>query len=455
MTINPADRAPFRFRERRAQNYEAAYRALARSRPQNTDAAYLTERTVNFIAGLPNATAEAALGMLLSLAVRGMEAEPPFSAASREALTSVEPEKTRQVMETALRLSEREIRKRKTALLHAPGDPAAQTAYEAAICPPSVSLIAGAATETSWDGRHDGHTVSRSAARYLGLVRYARIETPERRKRAEAAFMAARGDGLFARELWTRRRPVLMIDTLSAMTVKLASDLWLYDDGIGVVLTRKALAADTPYLDALRRFGIPFLFDEKGFIQAFLAADVFPALIEPRLGGFTVTSPTGLTHGEAHRRTEAVPAWVRTMSLIGILNALERSLAAWAHRPKGKDETDARPFMSAATAKSWLARYESVRHVAITSAPAPSEKTAEKTDRARSASLLPPDDRHDPRKLREQTAAVTVFRHGHFAEREADVIALLRTLSEPLRRKDKHPGRKTGVAERHEPECGA
>ena len=137
------------------------------------------------------------------------------------------------------------------------------------------------------------------------------------------------------------------------------------------------------------------------------------------------------------------------------MNALERSLAAWAHRPKGKDETDEHPFMSAATAKSWLARYESVRHVAITSAPTSAEKTAEKADRARMAALLPPDERQDPRKLREQTAAVTAFRQGHFAEREADVIALLRTLSEPLRRKDKHPGRKTRTSTPLETECGA
>lgn len=187
-----------------------------------------------------------------------------------------------------------------------------------------------------WDAVYDGHLATRRTTWALGLVRYwvsfpsghAQRITAATTALAESAGLSG-SDFRNAVRLWLDRRAILFIDNLTALTVKLAHDLWLMDPHLGVVLTRSGTHGENPF----RALGIPFLEDSRGLLTALLGVDDRPALLEPRLGGVTITCASGILHfgrmkfdwePDAERsplssRMTAVPAWMRTMAEIGFL----------------------------------------------------------------------------------------------------------------------------------------
>ncbi len=68
------------------------------------------------------------------------------------------------------------------------------------------------------------------------------------------------------------------------------------------------------------RLKIPFVSDPAGLIAACFGLDRFPTVIEPRIGGFTATSATGILGldqlpAEAMKKNGlAVPVWKRTLA---------------------------------------------------------------------------------------------------------------------------------------------
>lgn len=191
-----------------------------------------------------------------------------------------------------------------------------------------------------WDSFHDGHLASRRAAWALGIVRWSRSADQKALMRltAAAAALAERMDleGAAlerAAALFTARRPVVLLGQINLYTVKLVHDLWLADPSVAVVSLRpmpqkreKRDPCDPPrQRNPFHVFAIPFLEDPEGRIADLLGVDHFPSLIEPRLGGFTVTAATGLAslvtlpRRDRRARGFAVPAWMRTLAEIGLL----------------------------------------------------------------------------------------------------------------------------------------
>lgn len=187
-----------------------------------------------------------------------------------------------------------------------------------------------------WDAVYDGHLATRRTTWALGLVRYWVSFPPGHAQRitlattsiAERAALSG-SDFRDAVRLWLDRRAILFIDNLTSLTVKLAHDLWLMEPHLAIVLTRSNAHGENPF----RPLGIPFLEDTHGLLTALLGVDGRPALLEPRLGGVTITSACGILHfgrlkfdwePEGERaplssRMTTVPAWMRTMAEIGFL----------------------------------------------------------------------------------------------------------------------------------------
>lgn len=204
----------------------------------------------------------------------------------------------------------------------------------AADLPPVVGEVLERKSAAPWDVLHDRHLGSRRAAWALGIVRYARAVAPERGRRITAALsslgesMGERGSDLSRiASLWTMRRPLVVLPEINAYTIKLVHDLWLADPAIAAVNTGAPVKGN-PFA-TLR---IPFVEDQKGYLKAFLSLCELPALVEPRLGGFTVTAATGLMRltrlpkKNRFGKGFAIPAWMRTFAEIGLLNRHDNAL---------------------------------------------------------------------------------------------------------------------------------
>lgn len=113
----------------------------------------------------------------------------------------------------------------------------------------------------------------------------------------------------------------------NAYTIKLVHDLWLADPAIAAVNTGAPVKGN-PFAT----LQIPFVEDQKGYLKAFLSLSELPALVEPRLGGFTVTAATGLMRltrlpkKNRFGKGFAIPAWMRTFAEIGLLNRHDNAL---------------------------------------------------------------------------------------------------------------------------------
>lgn len=200
--------------------------------------------------------------------------------------------------------------------------------------PPVVGEVLERKSAAPWDALHDGHLGSRRAAWALGIVRYARAVAPERGRRITAALstlgesMGERGSDLSRiASLWTSRRPLVVLPEINAYTIKLVHDLWLADPAIAAVNTGTPVKGN-PFAT----LQIPFVEDQKGYLKAFLSLSELPALVEPRLGGFTVTAATGLMRltrlpkKNRFGKGFAIPAWMRTFAEIGLLNRHDNAL---------------------------------------------------------------------------------------------------------------------------------
>ena len=204
----------------------------------------------------------------------------------------------------------------------------------AADLPPVAGKVLERQSSAPWDALHDGHLGSRRAAWALGIVRYARAVAPERGRRITAALsslgesMGERGSDLSRiASLWTMRRPLVVLPEINAYTIKLVHDLWLADPAIAAVNTGAPVKGN-PFAT----LQIPFVEDQKGYLKAFLSLSELPALVEPRLGGFTVTAATGLMRltrlpkKNRFGKGFAIPAWMRTFAEIGLLNRHDNAL---------------------------------------------------------------------------------------------------------------------------------
>ncbi|MDO5531902.1 hypothetical protein [Sutterella sp.] len=209
------------------------------------------------------------------------------------------------------------------------GDWAAERAVKDVDRPVAAEVL-GNRRPLPFDGVHDGHVIPRRTAWALGIVRWARSLSPDTGGSITAALrdLGSR-QGYTGEELelvgavWRERRPLLLVNGLNPYTVKLVHDLWLEDPQIAVVNVGTTMKGN-PFA-ALR---IPYIEDWNGFIPSLLATDWYPALIEPRLGGFTVTASTGLISPAALGRKrvsalKAMPMWIRTMAEIGLVSRID------------------------------------------------------------------------------------------------------------------------------------
>lgn len=188
--------------------------------------------------------------------------------------------------------------------------------------PPVSAEIFRRPAPTPWDAKNDGHIVRRSSAWALGIIRWARTLLRERSDRITRAIEAcARTAGLQGPELreasllWADRRPLLFISSFTIHAEKLLHDLWLTDPSIGFICMDPRVKENPA-----ARLKIPFVSDPAGLIAACFGLDRFPTVIEPRIGGFTATSATGILGldqlpAEAMKKNGlAVPVWKRTLA---------------------------------------------------------------------------------------------------------------------------------------------
>lgn len=190
----------------------------------------------------------------------------------------------------------------------------------------------GLASAVPFDARHHGGPVSREAAWKLGLVCWGHTVRHARSAQLASAFLriadeaagrsaAARIDSLLkaAGWAWANRRPLVLIPGITPLSMKLACDAWLADREAAVILCGRPHEGN-PF----ERLGIPFLADPSGAAASLLGLDHLPALVERRLGGFAVWAAGGPPALDELARSGpgrpgAVPPWVRTLALIGLL----------------------------------------------------------------------------------------------------------------------------------------
>lgn len=292
-----------------------------------------------------------------------------------------------------------------------------------------------------WDAVHDGHLAPRRAAWALGLVRWARAQSPEAADRITVALAesgAAMGlsgaDLAGASRLWRERRPIVVIDAVNVLTMKLVHDLWLADRSIAVVLAGSPAAnrAATPF----RTLGIPWVVDGRGLLTALLGLDLLPALVEPRLGGFTTTAATGLAHPRglpkrtASGRLPGIPVWLRTLAEIGVVRRCERLLAEprKSEAPLGADATlpaeDGEPGEGAfglCAELELLAHYRLLLTTPVDSGPAVPGPEGEEIRAARAA-YLAARERLALLLAREETAATRRLERAIDAARSSELF---------------------------------
>ena len=329
------DRVTTPFREPRQQDYEHALHRRIASWPDNSAAEWLTHQVKDFLDGRPNVTTENVTGMLFALAYAGLKSVKGNRYDVESLLDSLRAGEADALLLRLSEISAMRVNKAKRRFLAEPGNLTAREDFEAARYPQVMHRLLGTDGTCPWDAQQDGHLVMRETARALGIVRWFKAETAERRARINEAFASTLAFGPRAGRLWADRRPILVIDAVTAYTAKLVGDLWTADPAIGVLLCPPLPAQQVPGTAQKRvtsnpfdAFEIPFVVDERAWLRALLGIDRFPVLIEPRLGGFTMTAAVGtLDAREAAKkgrfRPTPAPIWMRTLSEIALLQRFD------------------------------------------------------------------------------------------------------------------------------------
>lgn len=283
------------------QFYERALRRRIRSWPDVSAAGFLTVELSQYLKGTGGATAEAVMAALLRLGHDGLVANGRRLASRLDTLTVSE---ARDVLEACGLAAERHARAMTRACEKDPEGISEREARERALCPAVTARLTGTYHAIPWDARHDGHLASREVSRAAGLVRWAHALTSERSSRVHLAVGRSLLFGRGAADVWKHRRP-LVVDT-------------------------------------------------RGFLRALLAVDKTPCLIEPRLGGFTVTCATGRVDPKGFRDGEKLAPWMKTLSEIGLINAYDEAARA------GNV-----PAFTGAEACVWAERFKSLLSVTL------------------------------------------------------------------------------------------
>ena len=303
------------------QFYERALQRRIRSWPDVSAAGFLTVELSQYLKGTGGATAEAVMAALLRLGHDGLVANGRRLASRLDTLTVSE---ARDVLEACGLAAERHARAMTRACEKDPEGISEREARERALCPAVTARLTGTYHAIPWDARHDGHLASREVSRAAGLVRWAHALTSERSSRVHLAVGRSLLFGRGAADVWKHRRPLVFIDRINAYTVKLVTDCWTADPQTAVVYAGESVPATNPF-DA---WEIPLVVDTRGFLRALLAVDKTPCLIEPRLGGFTVTCATGRVDPKGFRDAEKLAPWMKTLAEIGLINAYDEAARA-------------------------------------------------------------------------------------------------------------------------------
>ena len=338
--------------EPRAQHFVAALRAdlLGSEEPLARDLAAMTMRALAL--GDAALSAEAVAGILIAAMGAVLDGSAPRNATALiDRARKMTAEEAAKILERTADLAKKPIGGAASDLKRLSPSRLRVKAFHRLRLPKSMEGAAGLHAPTPWDARHDGHLVLRRDAWRAGLVRYARALTPARSERITRAFFdAADATGLTGEELmkaglaWEARRPIAVIAGVTTYTRKFVHDLWIADPSVAVVST--ARTKENPFAP----LGIPFVSDAHGVLAAMLAAEQLPALVEPRLGGFTVTSASGFVdfRGKVPEKP-TLPAWARTMAEIGIIL-----------RHDGRDLMKAAEKLAPARRTEWLANFRSL-----------------------------------------------------------------------------------------------
>lgn len=336
--------------EPRQQHYDAAVKRRARSYPDVSAAGTLTDMGLQHLKLTGHATVENVLACLLALASIGMKRGLPVSdeqlANTIERMTLLE---AKALLDRAERAAESRARKLTRAVEKQPRIMSTRELRERQKCPEIVAKLLGRFHAMPWDTCQDGHLVLREVARAAGLVRWAHAQTAERSGRIHDAIGHCVLLGNGAREAWRHRRPLVVLDKLNAYTVKLVTDAWIYDPQVAVIYTGCELQSN-PF-DAWR---IPLICDNHGWLRALLAIETVPCVIEPRLGGFTVTAACGRVDPHGFKDDAKLPAWMKTLAEIGLI-------AAYEAEAKSKNT----PAIRGADAVTWHERFEALLGVTL------------------------------------------------------------------------------------------
>ena len=303
------------------QFYERALQRRIRSWPDVSAAGHLTVELAQYLKGTGGPTSEAVMAALLTLAKDGLRANGKRLASRLDSLSVTD---AREVLEASSIAAERHARAMTKRCEAAPQSMTAREARERALCPTVTARLTGTYHAIPWDARHDGHLASREVSRAAGLVRWAHALTSDRAQRIHMAVGRSLLFGLGAADAWKHRRPLVFIERLNAYTVKLVTDCWTADPQTAVVYTGESLPATNPF-DA---WDIPLICDTRGFLRALLAVDRSPCVIEPRLGGFTVTAATGRVDPKGLRETDKLAPWMKTLAEIGLITAYDEAAKA-------------------------------------------------------------------------------------------------------------------------------
>lgn len=265
----------------------------------------------------PDLTLESTLTSLLTLAQLGAKQVNRNRAA--QLIDDVTPETLSQTLATARSVAAYRIRRARSDLRRRPREIEKQQNYRDALIPPAMAALTGRDDITFWDATQDGHIAPKHAAYALGIVRWARMLTGQTMDRISQAFDGADVVPETVGNVWIERRPLIFIDRWTVITTKLVEDAWAADPSIAVVIPEPM-----PLPVGIHALGIPVVTDKYRHIAALMPFDRTPVVIEPRLGGVTITAPSGLI--SFTQRDPVVPAWMQTLALVGAVERMTKTM---------------------------------------------------------------------------------------------------------------------------------